>query len=129
MIGECASLRLQQYATSTPKLALIQVFRGAIMLNNISTHKQTRYAGSPSRRGRSNVPPLPEAVQEHLGRMLRADYFERGEKPRYLGDPGLPVEFDPYLYRLLQKERALRLTRIRDQGTKAVADALSGLAV
>src|SRR5918998_5929359 len=75
----------------------------------------------------SNVPPLPRSVQEHLGQTLRADYYERGDKPRYLGDPALPLEFDPYLYRLEQKERALRIVRIRENGAKAVADALSDL--
>ena len=59
--------------------------------------------------------------------MLRADYYERGEKPRYLGDSALPVEFDPYLYRLEQKERALRIMRVRELGAQAVADAFSGL--
>ena len=59
--------------------------------------------------------------------MLRADYYERGEKPRYLGDSALPVEFDPYLYRLQQKERALRIMRVRELGAQALADPLSGL--
>jgi hypothetical protein len=39
----------------------------------------------------------------------------------------LPVEFDPYLYRLEQKERASRIMRIREHGTTAVATALSDL--
>jgi hypothetical protein len=60
--------------------------------------------------------------------MLRADYYERSEKPRYLGDPALPLEFDPYLYRLEQKDRAARIKQIHEQGTQAVADALSRLA-
>jgi hypothetical protein len=74
---------------------------------------------------RSNTPPLPRSVQEHLGRTLRADYYEREEKPRYLGDTALPLEFDPYLYRLEQKERARSIIRVREQGTRAVAEALS----
>jgi len=78
-------------------------------------------------RARSNVPPLPRSVQEHLGRELRADYFERGNRPQYLGDLALPLEFDPYLYRLEQKERAFRIMRIREQGARAVTDALSDL--
>jgi hypothetical protein len=76
---------------------------------------------------RSNVSPLPRSVQDHLGRELRADYHGRGARPTYLGDPALPLEFDPYLYRLEQKERAFRVMRIREQGTLAVADALSDL--
>ena len=75
----------------------------------------------------SNVPPLPRSVQEHLGQTLRADYYLRGDKPKYLGDPALPVEFDPYLYRLEQKERASRIMRVREHGTTAVATALSDL--
>lgn len=96
------------------------------MLDNISNHSLSPQAGSPSL-ARNNVPPLPHAVQEHLGQMLRADYYERADKPRYAGDPALPLEFDPYLYRLEQKERALRIMRVREQGAQAVAEALSDL--
>lgn len=78
-------------------------------------------------RTHSNVPPLPRSVQDHLGRELRAHCFEREDRPKYLGDPALPLEFDPYLYRPEQKERASRIVRIREQGTLAVADALSDL--
>jgi hypothetical protein len=81
-----------------------------------------KYAGA-----QSNVPPLPRSVREHLGQALRTDYYLRGDKPKYLGDPALPVEFDPYLYRLEQKERASRIMRIREHGTTAVATALSDL--
>ena len=78
-------------------------------------------------RARSNVPPLSRSVQEHLGQTLRADYYLRADKPQYLGDPTLPIEFDPYLYRLEQKERASRIMRIREHGSTAVAMALSDL--
>ena len=54
-------------------------------------------------------------------------YNLRGDKPRYFGDPALPVEFDPYLYRLEQKERASWIMRIREHGTTGVAAALSDL--
>jgi hypothetical protein len=97
------------------------------MFNNIANHSGSTQPGSLGLSARHNVPPLPHSVQEHLGQMLRADYYERAEKPRYLGDPALPLEFDPYLYRLEQKERALRIMRVREQGTQAVANALSGL--
>ena len=92
-------------------------------------HVISEQSSTPFERARagSNVPPLPRSVQEHLGQKLRADYYMHGDKPRYLGDSALPVEFDPYLYRLEQKERASRLMRIRDQGTTAVATALSDL--
>ena len=97
------------------------------MFNNVSHGSNAPYRAQAAMSARRNTPPLPPAVQEHLGQMLRADYYERSEKPRYLGDPALPLEFDPYLYRLEQKERALRITRIREQGAQAVAEALSGL--
>ena len=105
----------------------LAVLRGFEMLDNIADYSGSSLSGSRTLPSRHNVPPLPHAVQEHLGQMLRADYYERTEKPRYLGDTALPLEFDPYLYRLEQKERALRLMRAREQGTRAVAEALSGL--
>ncbi len=76
---------------------------------------------------RSNIPSLPANIQDHLGRLLRAEYYERGDKPRFLGDPALPLEFDPYLQRLDQKERVLRASRIGEQGRQAVAAALQGI--
>ncbi|MBF9194682.1 hypothetical protein I2H36_01410 [Microvirga sp. BT290] len=66
-------------------------------------------------------------MQDHLGRLLRAEYYERGDKPRFLGDPALPLEFDPYLQRLDQKERDLKSSMIEEQGRHAVAVALLGL--
>ena len=97
------------------------------MFDNVAQHQGTSHLGSPTLPARHSVLPLPPSVREHLGQMLRSDYYERAEKPRYTGDPALPLEFDPYLYRLEQKERALRIMRVREQGTQAVADALSGL--
>ena len=96
------------------------------MLDNVSNHSRSPQATSPTA-ARHNVPPLPLSVQEHLGQMMRADYYERAEKPRYAGDLALPLEFDPYLYRLEQKERSLRIMRVREQGIQAVAEALSNL--
>ncbi|WP_246388798.1 hypothetical protein [Microvirga mediterraneensis] len=96
------------------------------MLDNIANDPISSLPASMARPAGHNVPPLPHSVQEHLGRLLRADYYERADKPRYLGDPALPLEFDPYLYRLEQKERALRIMRVREQGTQAVAEALAG---
>ncbi len=95
------------------------------MLNDITSKKTSTPFKHP--RAGSNVPPLPRSVQEHLGQKLRADYYERGDKPKYLGDTALPIEFDPYLYRLEQKERASRIMRIREYGATAVAAALSDL--
>lgn len=76
---------------------------------------------------RKNIPPLPHSVQEHLGWGLRAEYFQRGDRPKYLGDTALPLEFDSHLYRLEESERAAKLARIQEQGVLAVANALSDL--
>jgi hypothetical protein len=78
----------------------------------------------PRSRSRSNLPPLPPAVLDHLGQKLRAVYYETGERPKYVGDTALPLEFDPYLYRLYQKERASRVERAESAGLAAVAMAL-----
>jgi hypothetical protein len=79
-------------------------------------------------RNRSNLPPLPSTVMDHLGQKLRAVYYESSDRPKYVGDPALPLEFDPYLYRLEQKERAMRIERVGQQGLTAVASALEGFA-
>jgi hypothetical protein len=47
-----------------------------------------------------SLPPLPPAILDHLEQKLRAAYYERSDKPKYLGNSALPLEFDPYLYRL-----------------------------
>ena len=106
--------------------ALAYADTGVGMSNTVSKHHLSWRTGRVSR-PRSNVPPLPGNVQDHLGRLLRAEYYERGDKPRYLGDPALPVEFDPYLRRLELKEAPLRTRWIRERGAKAIADALKGL--
>jgi hypothetical protein len=91
--------------------------------------KATRYLNSlkadrSAPRYRSNTPSLPANIQDYLGQMLRAEYYERGDKPRFLGDPALPLEFDFYLQRLDQKERDLRSSMIGEKGKHAVAAAL-----
>ena len=95
-------------------------------------HKAIKYlhsskADTSVSRYRSNTPSLPANIQDHLGQLLRAEYYERGDKPRFLGDPALPLEFDPYLQHLDQKERDLRASMIRKHGRQAVAAALLGL--
>ncbi|WP_210493920.1 hypothetical protein [Microvirga antarctica] len=77
----------------------------------------------PRKRG-SNLPPLPRPVQEHLGQKLRAQYHETGDKPKYLGDPMVPVEFDPLLDKIDKTERKRKAERIGEAGKRAVAAAL-----
>lgn len=73
----------------------------------------------------ANQPPLPRTVQEHLGQKLRALLYELSDKPKYLGDPNVPLEFDALLNRIEDKERMQRKLRIEQLGERAVAAALS----
>jgi len=100
---------------------------GYNMIAKATEYLFSRKAAEPSPRYRGNAPSLPVNIQDHLGQLLRAEYYERGDKPRYLGDPALPLEFDPYLQRLDQKERDLRSSMIGEQGRHAVAAALMGI--
>jgi hypothetical protein len=97
------------------------------MINSATKYTLLPNAHQTASRYRSNTPSLPASIQNHLGQMLRAEYYERGDKPRFLGDPAIPLEFDPYLQRLDQKERTLRASMVGEQGRKAVAAALLGL--
>jgi hypothetical protein len=62
---------------------------------------------------------LDRSVQDHLGQKLRAAYNELAGKPRYLGDPALPPEFDQQLLRM---EMTLRT---HEEGVEAVKEALA----
>ncbi len=81
-------------------------------------------SGDQPTKRRSNLPPLPPAVQEHLGQKLRAQYHETGDKPKYLGDPMVPVEFDPLLDKIDKTERKHKAEKIGEAGRQAVAAAL-----
>jgi hypothetical protein len=101
--------------------------RGRDMITKATEYLRSLKAAKSAPRYRSNTPSLPANIQDHLGRLLRAEYYERGDKPRFLGDPALPLEFDPYLQRLDQRERNLRSSMIGEKGRHAVAAALSGI--
>lgn len=79
--------------------------------------------GTIIKRG-GNQPPLPRPVQEHLGRKLRAQLYEVGEKPSYLGDPVIPREFDPLIEQLAKRDRARAADQAGLAGYQAVAAAL-----
>ncbi|MCB8823263.1 hypothetical protein [Microvirga rosea] len=83
--------------------------------------------GDNSRKARSNQPPLPRQVQEHLGQKLRAQLYETTAKPRYLGDPAIPQEFDALLEKLDRRDRMRRSEQIAQIAHRAVEDALKGL--
>jgi hypothetical protein len=63
-------------------------------------------------------------VQDHLGQKLRAQYHETGEKPKYLGDPMVPVAFDPLLDKIDKTERKRKADKVGEAGRQAVAAAL-----
>jgi len=83
--------------------------------------------GKDIRESRSNRPPLPRQVQEHLGQKLRAQLYEDAPKPQYLGDPAIPREFDSLIERIESQDRAKRSERIARIARQAVEDALAGL--
>ncbi len=84
-------------------------------------------SGDKPTKRQGNMPPLPAAVQEHLGQKLRAQYHEAGDKPKYLGDPMVPVEFDPLLDKIDRTERTLKAEKVGKAGQHAVAAALDGV--
>lgn len=71
-----------------------------------------RIVGSPDPR------PLPNEVQEHIGRRLRSTYTVETAKPAFLGDSSVPPQFESYVRRLENAERSAR------EGLKAVGQAL-----
>jgi hypothetical protein len=81
-------------------------------------------SGEKPNKRRSNLPPLPRPVQEHLAQKLRAQYHETGEKPKYLGDPMVPVAFDPLLDKIDKSERKRKADKVGEAGREAVATAL-----
>ena len=70
---------------------------------------------------------LPRTLQEHLAQKLRSAYHELSDKPTFLGDPTLPVEFEYHLARLEAVERNRLLEKIRNQGLEAVKSALEDI--
>ncbi|MGU3537173.1 hypothetical protein [Methylobacterium sp. A54F] len=68
--------------------------------------------------GSESEPKLPEPVRDHLGQQLRGVYGVAAGKPEYLGDDGLPQEFEPQLRRLETR------LKTHEEGTGAVEHAL-----
>ena len=80
--------------------------------------------GSPDQAGAA----LPRPIQELLGKQLRTTYSaETPDKPAYLGDPVLPIEFELLLQRLEASERQRYRAMAHDQGVEAVERALRDL--
>ncbi len=70
---------------------------------------------------------LPRPLQEHLAQKLRSAYQELAEKPAFLGDSAIPVEFEYHLQRLEAVEKARLIERIRNEGIEAVRSALEDI--
>ena len=81
-------------------------------------------APQPCGAGRDQPSSLPRPLQEHLAQQLRSAYHELSDKPTFLGDPTLPVEFEYHLARLEAVERNRLIERIRREGLEAVRSAL-----
>jgi hypothetical protein len=70
---------------------------------------------------------LPRTLQEHLAQKLRSAYHELAEKPAFLGDPAIPVEFEYHLARLEAVEKGRHMEKVRNQGLEAVKSALEDM--
>ncbi len=82
--------------------------------------------GSP-RAGHGPASGLPRTLQEHLAQKLRSAYHELAEKPAFLGDPAIPVEFEYHLARLEAVEKGRHIEKVRNQGLEAVKSALEDI--
>lgn len=80
--------------------------------------------GDDPRKARSNQPPLPRQIQEHLGQTLRAQLYEVSPKPQYLGDHAVPREFDSLIERIEMRDRMRRSERIAQAAYQAIEEAL-----
>jgi len=71
---------------------------------------------------------LPRPLQEHLAQKLRSAYHELAEKPAFLGDPAVPVEFEYHLQRLEAVEKVRHEEKVHNQAVEAVKAALENIA-
>ena len=71
---------------------------------------------------------LPRPLQEHLAQQLRSAYHELAEKPAFLGDPAVPVEFEYHLQRLEAVEKVRHTEKVHNQAVEAVKAALENIA-
>jgi hypothetical protein len=67
---------------------------------------------------------LSRPLQEHLARELRSTYHATEEKPAFLGDPAIPVEFEYQLQRLEAVEKVRHTEKVHNQAVEAVKTAL-----
>ena len=70
---------------------------------------------------------LPRPLQEHLARELRSTYHATEDKPAFLGDPAIPVEFEHQLQRLEAVEKVRHTEKVQNQAIEAVKSALEDI--
>jgi hypothetical protein len=71
---------------------------------------------------------LARPLQEHLAQKLRSAYHELADKPAFLGDPAVPVEFEYHLQRLEAVEKVRHEEKVHNQAVEAVKTALEDIA-
>ena len=64
---------------------------------------------------------IPRPILDGIVRQMRSEYWLMGDKPAYLGDPGVPAVFETLLARLDQRTRE----RIHERAMGAVTAALA----
>jgi hypothetical protein len=82
---------------------------------------------APARPAPDGESAMPRPLQEHLAQQLRSAYHTLEDKPAFLGDPAIPVEFEHHLQRLEAVERVRRTEKVRTQGIEAVKSALEDI--
>jgi hypothetical protein len=70
---------------------------------------------------------LPRPLQEHLARELRSTYHATEDKPAFLGDPAIPVEFEHQLQRLETVEKVRHTEKVQNKAIEAVKSALEDI--
>ena len=64
---------------------------------------------------------IPRPILDGIVRQMRSEYWLSGDRPSYLGDPGVPAVFDTLLSRLDQRTQE----RIHERAMAAVTAALA----
>jgi hypothetical protein len=88
--------------------------------NKASAHRESSLAESGS--------GLARPLQEHLAQKLRSAYHELADKPAFLGDPAVPVEFEYHLQRLEAVEKVRHEEKVHNRAVEAVKTALEDIA-
>ena len=96
--------------------------RGCRMSNEEGADKAPGVSDMDTRGGHEQG--LPRTLQEHLAQKLRSAYHELAEKPTFLGDPAVPVEFEYHLQRLEAVEKVRHTEKVHNQAVDAVKAAL-----